>query len=231
MSNIEIKPLTGGQMDRCHVRLQYDATAIEAAARKSDRLQVAVNRFGNRVFQVDLCFPKVNTAFLDTTTGKVLIHEAVVLANIRNAGNAFAYPLGAPEVRIRFPGLTDSRQVPWSGGLLWVGELTLPDPVQCASPMRDMIRMMLADEDLPLGIPCLWRTGDWNPDCDLIFVAEQVHRMLTDPGDYSPMDAMNVEAALYWAMNRDLLPLKPRYPDCNARGETSEKPDPKSGLR
>jgi hypothetical protein len=60
-----------------------------------------------------------------------------------------------------------------------------------------------------VGLPCLWREGEWNRNCDLIFVARQIHRLLTDPRDYSPNDSMNPEAAIYWAAHKDQLPLEP----------------------
>ena len=235
MSSSERKPLTYGQMDRCDVRLENDSAALEAVARKSDRLQVTVNRFGKRVFEIELCFPQVRTAFLDTRTQEVVVKESKVLAKIRpNAGNAFPYPMGAPnEVRIQFPGLTDSCHIPWLGGLAWLSEHMLPDSIhQSAPPMfREMLQMMLASGDLPIGIPCLWRSGEWDLlNCDLIFVAQQIHRMLSDPRDYSPNDAMNREAALYWATHRDQLPLEPPIPELQRSHPDEQKTRSKVGF-
>jgi len=44
--------------------------------------------------------------------------------------------------------------------------------------------------------------------------------MLTDPGAYSPTDAMNPEAGFYWAEHKDALPLEPEIPELYGQGET-----------
>ena len=43
--------------------------------------------------------------------------------------------------------------------------------------------------------------------------------MLTDPGAYSPMDAMNPEANFYWVEHKDALPLEPQIPELYGRNE------------
>jgi hypothetical protein len=177
-------------------------------------MQAAAKRFGKRVIEVMLVFPKVRTALMDRSSVNVAVREARVKALIQpNSGSGFPYPLGSPAVRIEFPGLEPGGDVPWLGGLAWIdgsggngagGAMSWPLPP-------------LPGGQGPFGIPCLWRQGGWSPGCDLIFVARQVHRLLTDPGDYSPKDAMNPEAALYWAAHRDALPFEPSIPELYGR--------------
>jgi hypothetical protein len=167
------------------------------------------------VVEIELVFPEVRTAFLHKTTREVELHQLRVLTRIRpNAGNSFPYPLGAPEVRVYFPGLRHDLYLPWLSGLLWLEDLqqeAIPDAV------RAMLAALAPEADLRLGLPCLWREGEWNPACDLIFVARQLHRLLTDPGDYAPSDSMNPDAAIYWAGHKDRLPLE--YPIPEIYGE------------
>jgi hypothetical protein len=136
----------------------------------------------------------------------VVVREVRVRAFVRpNSSNLFPYPLGNPEVRIEFPSLSPGAGVPWLGGLAWI------DSAEADGPLEALVWSLPppAAGKEPFGIPCLWRQGGWTPECDLVFVAGQIHRMLTDPGDYSPSDAMNPEAALYWATHRDELPFEP----------------------
>jgi hypothetical protein len=222
---------TFGFMERCKVRLQNDAAALEKVGLVSDRLQITVHRFGNRVLEIELCFPQIRTAFLHTATDEVVVREARVLAGILpNAGNTFPYPLGAPEVGIRFLGLDDSAYVPWLGGLLWLSEHTVSNRIHQALQPRiaEMIRSMLVSRKLRVGIPCLWRDGEWDMDCDLIFVAGQIHQLLTDPRDYSPTDAMNEQAALYWARHRERLPLEPPIRELRRRVGVASENHPKT---
>jgi len=198
------KPIQPALRQRCEVRIASDTAALEALSSKL--MQVASRRFGNSVVEVMLFFPSVRTALKECSSGRVVVRETPVKCVIRpNAGNSFPYPLGSPEVRIEFPGLDPEVFVPWLGGLAWIdgtlaggflGALGLSLPALPAGKGA-------------FGIPCLWREGGWTPACDLVFVARQVHRLLTDPGDYSPKDAMNPEAALYWATHRDRLPFEP----------------------
>ena len=199
------KPVRPAMQARCAVRLINDAASLEAMS--CGRMQVAVKRFGLHVVSITLRFPAVKTAFLDRSTGDVLVREAAVSAHIRpNSGNLFSYPFGPPEVRIDFPGLASDRRTPYLPGLLWMDDTAMAeaDPVMAG---LGMLHGFAAGR--PVGIPCLWRQGGWNPDCDLVFVARQVHRMLADPGDYSPTDAMNAQAALHWAAHKSELPFEP----------------------
>jgi hypothetical protein len=201
------------QEQRCRVRLENDCRALEAAV--SRRLRVVVTRFGERVVEIDLLYPQATCPFLDKASGEVEVRRADVLAHIRpNAGNGFPYPLGAPEVRVYFPEVRTDQHVPWSGGLLWFDELVLRQETPPA--LRGLVEGLLAHPQPRLGIPCLWRT--WRPDYDLLFVANQTHRLLTDPGEYSPTDCMNREAALYWAAHKDRLPLEPPIAELPAPG-------------
>jgi len=156
-------------------------------------------------------FPQVRTAFLDPRKGEVEIHRADFAAEIRpNAGNLPAYPKGPPEVNIFLPGEGFPRLVPHLPGLYWFDQRLIAQKIQRApSPMQPVINMQ--EVGLNFGRPCLWR--NWNMDCDFIFIARQVHRMLTDPGAYSPGDCMNPEAALYWAAHKNELPLEPPIPE------------------
>lgn len=63
-----------------------------------------------------------------------------------------------------------------------------------------------------VGLPCLFRPGAWDEDRDLIFLVGQLHRLLTvDPDSRAtPGDALNPEAARYWAGRTEhALPLEP----------------------
>lgn len=195
--------------ERCAVRLANDADALEA--RSCGRMRVAVKRFGPRVLYAGLRFPAVKTAFRDRASGEVVVRAAAVSADVRpNSGNVAPYPFGPPEVRIDFPGLALDRLMPWLPGLLWLDDTLMAE----ADPITIGLGLMHGfAPGRPFGIPCLWRQGGWTPDCDLVFVARQVHRMLADPGDYSPTDAMNPEAALHWAAHKKDLPIEPPIPE------------------
>lgn len=205
------KPVQPAMQERCAVRLANDASVLEA--RSCGRMQVAVKRFGPRVLNVGLRFQAVKTAFRDRESGDVVVREAAVSAEIRpNSGNVAPYPFGPPEVRIEFPGIALSSDclTPWLPGLLWLDDTLMAE--------ADHITIGLGllhgfAPGRPFGIPCLWRQGGWTPDCDLVFLARQVHRMLADPGDYSPTDAMNAEAALHWAVHKKDLPFEPPIPE------------------
>ena len=94
-----------------------------------------------------------------------------------------------------------------------------------------------------VGIPCLWRK--WNPDWDLVWVATQVHKLLTVARTISSTsgDAMNPEAAAWWESQKlYTLPLQPSLEDrkapdkAPARGRTSSAfmavaRDPQEGGR
>lgn len=203
------KPVQPAMQERCAVRLANDASALEA--RSCGRMQLAVKRFGLRVLNVGLRFPAVKTAFRDCASGEVVVREAAVSADIRpNSGNVAPYPFGPPEVRIDFPGLGSGCLTPWLPGLLWLDDTLMAE----ADPITAGLGLLQGfAPGRPLGIPCLWRQGGWTPDCDLVFVARQVHRMLADPGDYSPTDAMNAEAALHWAAHKQELPFEPPIPE------------------
>jgi hypothetical protein len=74
-----------------------------------------------------------------------------------------------------------------------------------------------------VGIPCLWRK--WNPDWDLVWVATQVHKLLTAARTTSSTsgDCMNSEAAGYWESQKThALPLEPSIED---RKNPDEAPD------
>ena len=203
------KPVQPAMQERCAVRLANDATALEA--RSCGRMRVAVKRFGPRVLYAGLRFPAVKTAFRDRASGEVVVRGAAVSASIRpNSGNVAPYPFGPPEVRIDFPGLALDCLTPWLPGLLWLDDTLMAE----ADPITIGLGLMHGfAPGRPFGIPCLWRQGGWTPDCDLVFVARQVHRMLADPGDYSPTDAMNAEAALHWAAHKKDLPFEPPIPE------------------
>ena len=210
VSEKQIQPVL---RQRCEVRTVNDTAALEALS--GERLQVETRRFGNRVIEVALLFPKVKTALLERSSGTVAVRETRVRAVIRpNAGNAFPYPLGSPEVRIEFPGLDPAVFVPWLGGLAWIDGAA-------AGGLLGALGLHLPSVpagNIAFGIPCLWREGGWSPACDLIFVARQIHRLLTDPGDYAPNDAMNPGAALYWATHRDRLPFEPPISELYGQG-------------
>ena len=205
--------LAAGQLGRCRLRLQNDARALEAAV--SDRLQVVVRKFGNLVRRIDVTLPGVRTGFFHLARKQVTVHPSRVEAQIcPNAGNAFAYPLGAPMVMVFFPELADDEQ-PWLSGLWWIaGKRSAQQPDgQIQEMLADMADMMDAAlqrfDGKGVGIPCLWRQGEWNWERDLLFVVDQLHRLLTDPGQYSPRDALNPKAAYHWAAHKDELPLEP----------------------
>lgn len=197
------------QERRCAIRLQNDAAALEAAS--SDRMQVAVNRFGARVKDIVIAFPQVTTALYQTDSKAVSVCQTRVRAKISpNAGNTFPYPLGPPMVQVFFPSLPDDR-VPWLSGLLWIGPSghseNAPDTIP--SGFNELVAAAaLRIGGGGLGIPCLWRQGEWHWDRDLLFIAGQLHSLLTDPGVYSPQDAMNPAAAFYWAANKGQLPFE-----------------------
>jgi hypothetical protein len=114
-------------------------------------------------------------------------------------------------IQVFFPLLVDDH-VPWLSGLLWIGPAgdTGNDPARIPSGFRELVAaaaMQIGGRGI--GIPCLWRQGEWHWGRDLLFIAVQLHRLLTDPGVYSPRDAMNPAAALYWAANKAQLPLEP----------------------
>jgi hypothetical protein len=212
---MEIRP---AQERRCDVRLENDAAALETV--NSDRMQVKVRRFGARVSGIEIVFPSVRTAFLHVKRKEVEIHVVRVLALILpNAGSQFPYPLGAPEVRIHFPDLDLTERVPWLSGLFWFDPGPMAATIQNLPPLLQPLLGRLPKESFQFGIPCLWRNGEWNQDCDFFFVARQIHRMLTDPGAYSPTDAMNSEANFYWAEHKDALPLEPQIPELYCHGE------------
>ncbi|RJR29415.1 MAG: hypothetical protein C4576_35420 [Desulfobacteraceae bacterium] len=191
------KTILPALLKRCEVRLENDARALEQAS--SERMKVAVGRFGGRVIGLELLFPALRTAFMNHATRTVETRQAEVVARIRpNAGNGFPYPLGSPEVRVEFPKRSDRQLVPWLSGLAWLDVFGGNE---------------VFFGDSPFGIPCLWRNGEWSPERDLLFVAGQVHRLLTDPGNYSPADSMNPEAALYWVSHKDELPLEQPIPE------------------
>ena len=199
------------QEARCRVRLENDCRALEA--RVSKRMRVVVSRFGDRVVEIDLLFPQAAVPLLNKSSGDVEVRRADVLANIRpNAGHAFPYPFGAPEVRIFVPDVRTDLFIPWSGGLFWFDELILRQETPAA--LRGMVEAFSSAPQPRMGIPCLWRT--WHPDYDLVVVANQVHRLITDPGQYAPTDCLNREAALYWASHKNRLPLEPPIPELAA---------------
>jgi len=214
MNEFNKKMLLTAQQRQCDVRLQNDTAALEAA--KSGRLHIDVKRFGERVEEIHLLFPRVSTAFFHQTNQNVEIRKAVVQVKIMpNAHNAPPYPLGAPLTSIYFPNLARNT-VPWLSGLLWVDGHTGLDGNQ--DRLSEFFKGLIEASIKPVGMdgvgfPCLWREGEWNRKRDLLFVAQQIHRLLTDPGDYSPSDSMNPEAALYWATHKDQLPLEPPIPE------------------
>jgi hypothetical protein len=212
------------QERRCDVRLENDAARLEAI--QSDRVRATVHRFGRRVAMLFITFPKVRTAFLDLGKREVEVQRVDVLAELRpNAGNLPPYPLGPPEVRIHFPGQSMERRVPHLSGLFWFDERLNAERMQSLPPFLRPLLEILPGKGLQFGIPCLWRKGGWNQDCDFLFVARQVHRMLVDPGAYSPTDCMNPEGALYWAAHKSELPLEPPIP------EIGECPEGRSASR
>jgi hypothetical protein len=208
------------QQRQCDQRLENDTAALEAAA--SDRMQVRVQRFGRRVREICLLFPDIRTAFFHRLSGSVEIHTSLAEARIHpNSGNFFPYPLGAPAVLIYFPNL-NPKLVPWSGGLCWLDQQKATETDRTGNP--DLVQTLFAvararSGRQSVGLPCLWREGEWTLNCDLRFVARQVHRLLTDPRDYSPVDSMNSEAALYWAAHKDQLPLEPPITEIYGKGE------------
>ena len=210
MRQRNFKTIRTAQQRQCDIRLQNDTDALEATS--SERMQVTVGRFGNRIRQIHLLFPGVQTAFFHCDNKEVTICSALVEAKIDpNSGNTFPYPLGAPMVRILYPNLKPDL-IPWLSGLYWI-DRNHPPPADYESNLPS-IRTLVASAlerfgERRVGLPCLWREGEWNRNCDLIFVARQIHRLLTDPRDYSPNDSMNPEAAVYWATHRDQLPLEP----------------------
>jgi hypothetical protein len=209
MMNGESQSLLPAQERQCERRLENDAGKLEALS--SGRMRVHVKRFGKRVSEIQVLFPRVRTAFFRLATEEVEVREAEVLTRIRpNAGSAFPYPLGPPEVRMYYPNLAEG-EVPWLGGLVWLDGRTGLKELEdlLTGSIRDLVACLWASADGPVGIPCLWRDGEWNPDLDLVFVAGQIHRLLTDPRDYSRTDSMNPEAAEYWAGHKDRLPLEP----------------------
>lgn len=198
------------QAHQCDIRLQNDTAELQSAA--SERMAVDTKRFGERITEIRVTFPKVHTAFYHLAKQVVEVRKGAAIALIYpNSGNSFPYPLGAPVVQILFPQLEDGL-IPWLSGLWWPGNrksfgpntANLPDGFR--EVMEAIINRFRKDS---VGFSCLWRKGEWNRECDLIFVVRQVHRLLTDPGDYSPSDAMNAEAAVYWARHKDRLPLEP----------------------
>ena len=203
------------QHRQCDIRLENDVKDLEAAA--SNRFKVHVKRFGTRPQHIQLSFPEVRTAFLNRPAGgEVEVLPCLVTAEIYpNAGNQFPYPLGSPVVKIFYPGLKWDL-VPWLGGLLWLKDKP-PEkepPSSLPAGLQELVDSALS-RSYPegIGLPCLWREGEWNRNCDLLFTARQIHRLLTDPRDYSPEDSLNPEAALYWASHRDQLPLEPPIPE------------------
>lgn len=218
--NIDLeKPVQGAMQERCAVRLANDASSLEA--KTCGRMQVSIRRFGPRVIGAGLRFPSVKTAFRDRASGEVVVREAAVFADIRpNSGNVAPYPFGPPQVSIDFPGLASGGAAPWLPGLLWLDDTLMAD----ADPITIGLGLLQGfAPGRPVGIPCLWRQGGWTPDCDLVFVARQVHRMLADPGDYSPTDAMNAEAALHWATHKQELPFETPIPELYGEVRTSGK--------
>jgi hypothetical protein len=222
MNESNKKILQTAQQRQCDIRLQNDTAALEAA--RSNRLNIDVKRFGERVKVIHILFPHVRTAFFNQTHQKVEIQKAVVQARILpNAHNAPPYPLGAPVTSIGFPNLARNT-VPWLGGLLWEDGRKGLDRNQ--DRLSEFFKELLEASIKPVGtdgfgFPCLWREGEWNRKRDLLFVVQQIHRLLTDPGDYSPSDSMNPQAALYWATHKDQLPLEPPIPEIYGK---SEKP-------
>ena len=201
------------QHRRCDIRLENDVEGLEAAV--SERMKVEVHRFGSRPRWILLSFPKVQTAFFYRAEGAVQVLPWTIVAEIYpNSGNQFPYPLGSPMVKIFYPKLKWD-WVPWLSGLLWLKD---KKPYGHQSDNLPPGIKELVDGTIGLrypegiGLPCLWRDGEWTKDCDLLFTARQIHRLLTDPRYYSPGDSLNPDAAMYWAEHRDLLPLEPVIP-------------------
>lgn len=222
--------LSESQQRQCDIRLENDTSALEAAA--SERMQVRVARFGGRPLDIRLRFPLVRTAFFDRPSGEVKIARCGVEAEISpNAAGSFPYPLGSPTVRIFYPDLRQGR-VPWLGGLLWFQGDCLHGsrPHRLPDGMRRLAERAFGFSGHDgMGMPCLWREGGWSRRCDLIFCARQIHRLLTDPRDYSPGDSLNPEAAVYWATRRDLLPLEPPLPQLLRK--VGQPPDAAAGAK
>jgi hypothetical protein len=85
-----------------------------------------------------------------------------------------------------------------------------------------------------VGIPCLFRPGGWTEECDLVWLVTQVYRLLTvDPATMaSPGDALNPEAARFWADRRadGAFPL-PLAPPLVAPGEPDRSTATRPALR
>jgi hypothetical protein len=214
MTHYKNNTLQIDQARQCDIRLQNDTADLEAAA--SERMAVDTKRFGDRITEIRVTFPQVHTAFYHRTKQVVKIRKASAIAFIYpNSGNSFPYPLGAPVVQILFPQL-ERGLIPWLSGLWWPGSRKIFDPNtdNLSDGFREIMEATINRfRKDGVGFPCLWREGEWNRECDLIFVVRQVHRLLTDPRDYSPSDSMNAEAALYWALHKDQLPLEPPIPE------------------
>jgi hypothetical protein len=224
--------LQAEQEQRCALRLQNDAEALAAAA--SERMEVLVNRFGERVRDLAITMPHVTTVFFHLRRKEVVVRQARMQARIfPNAGNTFPYPLGPPMVQVFFPALPADEE-PWLSGLWWIGKSgrTEPPPGQMPDSLNEMMAAaILKAGQNGVGIPCLWRQGEWNWGRDLIFVAEQLHLLLTDPGAYSPRDAMNRQAADYWTGHKAELPLEPPIPEISRSSGASASNDGQRSIQ
>jgi len=201
---------------RCDIRLENDATALKAVA--SPRMEVSIMRFGSRVTEIHLRFPSVMTSFKNLKTLQIEVASAEVIATLLpHVGSGHPYPLSAPKVRLIFPNLTEGK-IPFLSGLAWLDE---SDP---------NVRNLLDDmpEGIPAGMfkfleafingePCLWRDGMWNRERDLVFIAGQIHRLLTNPGAWSRLDAKNLAAAHYWSVHKDQMPFESPIPEISGR--------------
>ena len=172
---------------RCQVRLDKDLRDLLKA--NCERMRVTVQRFGNHVEQVAILFPGLRTAFINKNTREKIVCRQNVIAIIIPNAHEFPFPLGEPAVMLLYPDLQPPL-APYLGGVKW-----FPGP-----------------DGKNIGLPCLWRV--WSPqNHGLLFVAQQVYRLLTVDGvKNAPTDSPNRDAATYWVEQKDFkVPLDDRF--------------------
>lgn len=188
MSTIGRIPLRGtvALTRRGEHRLAHDLAQLEERTAASNRVTVQCQGFrAGDVNSLALVFHGVRTLYRDRSDNEVRVLARDVLALVNPRAADVPYPFARPEVRLFFPALP--RQLrPWIGNVLIIDD----------APRAPAEIPALAHAGLGLGafgVPCLMR--GWSHDNDLLFLAAQLHQVLTDPRDTSPRDALNPEAA------------------------------------